>query len=544
MKAKKWLATAVALTMVGSVAAGCGKSTTPNQGGGAPTAKQELNLAFSAEPPALDNSKATASAAFTMLNAFNEGLYRLDKDGKATPGLAKELPKISADGLTYTIKLRDGLTYADGSPVKAGDFEFAWKRTLAPETKSQYAFMVAWIKGGTDYNSGKNKDANSVAVKALDDKTLEFTLEQPRAYFTELLAFPLFFPQQPDFVKKQGDKYGTDADKVLGAGPFKLEKWDHEQQLVFVKNDKYWDKDNVKLEKFSVQIVKDVNTALNLFETGAVDVTDISRDAIPKWKDKPEYTIKRELVNAYLQYNEKIPALQNKKIRQALTMGIDRQAHVDVTLGNGSVQSTGFVPNGTSDGNGGDFRKTAGDLQPKFDAAKAKQLLEEGMKEANITSFPKLKLLADDTEGAKKSLEFIIAQWKQNLGIDVLAEPVPHKLRLERSSKKDYDIVLSLWGADYNDPMTFIDMWITNGDFNETGWSNAKYDELVKAANTETDRAKRTKLLVDAEKILMDEMPIGPLYFRTKVYLVKPKVQGLLLPSYGEEWELKWVTIK
>jgi oligopeptide transport system substrate-binding protein len=197
-----------------------------------------MNIAFSAEPPALDSSKATANAAFTMINAYNEGLYRLDKDGKAQPGLAKELPKISADGLTYTITLRDGITYSDGTPVKASDFETAYKRTLDPATKAQYAFMVSWIKGGDAYNKGKGK-AEDVGVKAKDDKTLEITLEEPKAFFTELLAFPLFFPQQPDFVKKAGDKYGADADKVVGAGPFKLEKWDHEQQLVFVKNDKY-----------------------------------------------------------------------------------------------------------------------------------------------------------------------------------------------------------------------------------------------------------------------------------------------------------------
>ncbi|WP_018132025.1 peptide ABC transporter substrate-binding protein [Effusibacillus pohliae] len=542
MKAKKWLSAAVVLTMAGSVLAGCSKGG-DNAQGGTTGAKQELNIAFSAEPPALDNSKATASAAFTMINAFNEGLYRLDKDGKAQPALAKALPEISPDGKTYKITLRDGITYWDGTPVKASDFEYAWKRTLDPATKSQYAFMVAWIKGGKEYNEGKGK-AEDVQVKALDDKTLQFTLEQPKAFFTELLAFPLFFPQQPDFVKKAGDKYGTDADKVLGAGPFKLEKWDHEQQLVFVKNDKYWDAKNVKLEKVTVQIVKDTNTALNLFETGAVDLAQINRDAIPKWKDKPEYTLKKELVTQYMMYNENVPVLKNKKIRQALTMAIDRQAYVDVVLANGSQPSTGFVPNGTLDGNGNDFRKTAGDLEPKFDAAKAKQLLQEGLQELGMSSFPKLKVLADDTETAKKSLEFVIAQWKQNLGIELIAEPVPHKLRLERSTNRQYDIVVSLWGADYNDPMTFLDMWVTKGEFNECDWSNAQYDQLIKAAQTETDRAKRAKLLVDAEKILMDEMPIGPMYFRNLVYLKKTKVDGLILPVYGEEWELKWTSIK
>jgi len=556
MTFRKVLSTAMVFTLVASALAGCGSSSneTPKAGEGssAPTkaAAQELKINFSADPPALDVSKTTANAAFTMLAAISEGLVRLDKDGKATPGLAKELPKVSADGLVYTITLRDGLTWADGSPLTAKDFVYSYQRTLNAETKAQYSFFLEnWIKGAKELKAAKPEEFEAkkagLGVVAKDDKTLEITLVKPVGFFTEMLAFPTFFPQNENFVKTHGAKYGADFDKVVGAGPFTLQAWDHEQKLVLVKNPKYWDAANVKLEKVTVNVVKDPGTGVNLFETKEADLTELRAEYVKMFEGKPEFTLKKELVNAYLMFQvSKVPALGNKKIRQALAMSIDRNAFVKTILANGSVGSTGFVPSGTMDGNGSEFRKTAGDLQPKFDAAKAKELLAEGLKELNLTAMPKFKLTADDTDGAKKSLEFVLAQWKQNLGVEAIGEPVPHALRVERQHNKDYEAVIALWGADYNDPMTFLDMWITNGEFNETTWSNKAYDDLIAAADKNTNKAERAKQFVEAEKILMDEMPVAPIYFRSKVFAKRANVEGLVLPSYGQEWELKWAFIK
>ncbi|MDU0201634.1 peptide ABC transporter substrate-binding protein [Paenibacillus sp. MAH-36] len=560
MKATKWVTTAVALTLMGSVAIGCAKnegtpSASPSgdtKGTAAPASNkpQEIKINFTAEPPIMDSSKATANAAFTFISAFNEGLYRTDKDGKAVAGLAKDFPKISPDGLTYTIDIRDNANWSDGQPVKAQDFVYSFKRTLDPATKGQYSFVVAWIKGGEAVTKAKTpeevkKAQDALGVKAISDKQLQITLEKPVTFFTQMLAFGTFLPQREDFVTKAGDKYGAEADKVIGAGPFILSKWDHGQTLELVKNEKYWDAANVKITKATINIVKDSNTGLNLYETDAADLTEINRDQLKLYAGKPDNLPKPELTNSYLMYQtKKVPALANKKIRQALGMAIDRQAYVDTVLANGSVPSTGLVPGGTSDGAGGDFRKSAGDTQPKFDAAKAKELLAEGLKEAGLTALPKMKVNADDTETAKKSLEFILAQWKQNLGYEAEANPVPHALRIELSSKHDFDIVLSLWGADYNDPMTFLDMWVTGGEFDEGDYSNPEYDKLVKAAQAEVDPSKRAKNLVDAEKILMDDQGVAPLYFRTRAYLKKPNIDGLILPSFGQEWELKWASVK
>ncbi|OXM86064.1 peptide ABC transporter substrate-binding protein [Paenibacillus rigui] len=551
MKLNKLLVLATVTAMLGGVAAGCANNNPQQAGGGDNKAPaQELRINLTAEPPALDSSIATTNPAFTIMNAINEGLYRLDKDGKPQPALAKDMPKISADGLVYTITLRDGLTWADGSPLKASDFEFAYKRTLDPTTKAKYATMLAWIKGGAALTAAKPEEIEAkkaaVGVKAIDDKTLEITLERPIAFFTDQLSMPIFFPQKPDFVKAQGDKFGADADKVIGAGPFKLESWNHQQQLVMVKNDKYWDAANVKLNKVTVNVVKEASTSLNMYETNQVDLTELKGDQYAMYKDKPDLTLKKEFVTSYVMYEtKKFPAFANAKVRQALGMAIDRTALNEVVLGGSSIPSTGLIPGTVSDGNKQEFRKVAGDAQPKFDAAKAKQLLDEGLKELNMTSLPTFKLTSDDTDISKKTIEFIQAQWKQNLGVSVEGEPLPFALRVEKMQKNDFQALIALWGADYNDPMTFLDMWLSdNKSFNYMEYSNKAYDDLVKAADKETDLAKRSKMLVDAEKVLMADTPLSPLYFRTRPYAKKTNVDGLILPAMSKEWELKWTSIK
>ncbi|MBA2938604.1 hypothetical protein HZF08_09825 [Paenibacillus sp. CGMCC 1.16610] len=510
---------------------------------------QEIGINYSAEPPVLDSSIATANAAFTMINAFNEGLYRLDKEGKVQLGLAKDLPTITNNGLTYTITLRDA-KWNDGTPVKATDFVSAWKRTLDPATKAQYSFLLTWIKGGEAVTKARTADdvekaQDALGLKAIDDKTLEINLEHPISYFTSMLAFPIFFPQKADFVKEQGDQYGVDADKVMGAGPFKLVQWNHGKSLLFVKNENYWDSQNVKLNKFVVYIVKNASTALSLYESNLADISELGADYLKLYKSKPDLIKKQELTTSYLMFQEeKFPAFANTKIRKALTLGIDRELLIKTVLNNGSVPSTGLIPDGTLDGNNRSFREQAGDgAQPKFDPEKAKQLLAEGLQELGMATLPSFKLTADDTITGKMVVNFIQEQWKLNLGIDITPEPMAHANRIDKQNRHDFEADVSLWGADYNDPMTFLDMWETGSEFNEVDWSNASYNELLNSARKEFNPETRSKMLVEAEKLLMHEMPIGPLYFRNRVFVKKPNIEGAFLPAFGVEWELKWASV-
>jgi oligopeptide transport system substrate-binding protein len=564
MKVSKIFSTALVVTLLGASLAACGgknspagsaSSSTSPSGSASATAsasnsssggKTDLVMDYRADPPALDVSIAESAAAFTFLGAVSEGLYRLDKDMKPQPALAKDMPEISADHLTYTMHLRDGITWSDGTPVTAQDFVYSYQRTLDPKTKATYAFMLAWIKGGSDIQNAKT-DADVEAAKkklgvvAKDDKTLVITLDHPIPFFTSILAFLNFFPQKESFVAPLGEKSGADSDKVLGCGPFLLTSWSHDQTLVLEKNPKYWDAANVKLNKVTVNIVKDTNTGLNLYETGAADYTDIKGDQVTAYQGKPDLQIKSELVTGYVNFQfKKQPAFANLKVRQAFSLAIDRDGLVNTAMKNGSVAATGYVPNGNSDGNGQEFRKLVGDLMPKSDPAKAKQLLAEGLKEAGVASLPKMTIIGDDSEINKKIMEFITSQWQQNLGVTVEPSPMPHKNRVAKELAKDYTIVNTLWGADYNDPMTWLDMYLTGGALNTQDWSNAQYDKLVKDAQVEQDLAKRSQMLQDAEKLLMQEQAVTPLYFRSSPFVVNPKLKDLILPPYGPDFELKW----
>jgi len=553
MNIKRILSAAIAVTLAGTLLAACSSNKSnngePSSSNGGSASKQELVMNYRAEPPALDVSIAETAAAFTVLGAVSEGLYRLDKDMQPEPGLASALPEVSEDGLTYTIKLREGLQWSDGSPLTAKDFVYSFRRTLDPATKATYAFIVAWIKGGEDVMAAKTADEVKAAqeklgVEAKDDTTLVITLERPVPFFTSLLSFLTFYPQKEDFVGPLGDKSGTDANKVIGAGPFILKSWDHDQKLVLEKNDKYWDAANVKLTKVTLNIVKDNATGLNLYDSGASDFQTLNGEQYMNLKGNPELVMKPELTTGYLNFQEtKVPAFKNQKIRQAFSMAIDRQGLVDTIL-QGSVASTGFVPLGNFDGDGQEFRSVAGDAQAAFDPAKAKELLAEGMKEEGLTQFPKVSIMGDDHSTGPKVLEFLVGQWEQNLGVKVIASPMPHASRVDNELKKNYDIVSSLWGADYNDPMTWLDMFITGSALNTQDWTNAKYDELIKNAQTATDAKKRAADLLEAEKILLDDAAIAPLYFRSIPVMVKSKVQGLIQPPYGPEFELKWTSIK
>ena len=542
MNAKKWLTVGMAVTMLSSVLVGCGKEETTPTPGATTTemdATQELNLLLGDEIPTMDPSKATNAISFTLFANLNEGLVRLDDKGKAIPAMAKEW-NVSPDGLTYTFTLRDDAKWANGDPVTAHDFEYSWKRTLDPKTAAEYAFMVAWIKGGTEFNAGKGK-ADDVAVKAKDDKTLVVTLEHPIPFFVEQMAFPLFFAQNQKFAEAAGDKYGTEADQTLSNGPFKMTSWVHEQSAVLEKNDKYYDASKVKLSKVNYQIVKDTTAAVNLYESGQVDRAGLVREQVDNWKDKKEeYQVVPELTTSYVQYNQKVKALTSAKIRRAMTWAIDADAFADVVFHNGTKAATGYTPAGISNGQGGEFTSVVGDLiNRKENKAKAKAEFEAGMKELGLSEFPKLKLLVDDGDVGKKAAEFLIEQWRVNLGITVDAENVPYKLRLQRSHQHDFDIVYSTWGADYNDPMTFLDMFVSGGDFNDPSWTNPEYDAKIKSAQADTDLKKRMDTLYSAEKLLMQEMPIGPVIFRGRAFIQKPYVKNFQARIYGPDYELR-----
>lgn len=395
---KKWFGTAMAAVVMGTILTGCGSNTAS---GTADTSAQELHLTMGDDLPSADIAKATDQYSFNILSNTMEGLVRLDKDGKAVPGIATDW-EISQDGKTYTFHLRDA-KWSNGDAVTAQDFVYSWKRTLDPKTASQYAFMLQTVKGAKEFSEGQGSDSE-VGIKALNDKTVEVTLNNPTPYFLNQMAFPTFFPLDQKFVESKGDTFGTSVETALSNGPFKLTDWKHDTSVDISKNGDYWDAATVKLQKATFNVVKDTSAMANMYEAGEIDRFGLVRDLVDIYKDrKDEYSVESELTNGYLIFNPAVKGLENTKIRTALTYAVDRDMYADIIYHNGTKAATGFVPDGTSDSNGGQFRKLAGDTLTKHTEEEAKAQLTEGLKEAGMqVSDLKLKLLVDDSDLAKK----------------------------------------------------------------------------------------------------------------------------------------------
>lgn len=508
--------------------------------------EQVINLNLRADPPNLNPFTSTDMASFDVLNDVLDGLVRYDKNGEIKPGsgLAKSWD-ISSDGLTYTFHLKDGIKWSDGNPITAQDFEYSWKKVLDPKTASQYAYQFFYIQGAEEYNSG-NGTADQVGIKALDDKTLQVKLKSPAPQFLGLTAFGTYLPQEKSFVEKIGvDKLGSSPDTLVYSGPFVIKEWNHDQSVVLEKNPNYWDKDSVKLEKVNFLIIKDANTQAQNYDNGTLDQMRVPSDLMEKYKNTKEFSVKPVAGNWYIQFNDKKGIFKNVNIRKAFTLAINRKAFTEQVLKDGSIPAMSIVPPGVPGYNNEDFIKQDG--APFFkdnDVQAAKDYLNKGLKELGLTKLPTITFTADDTTGAKKASEALQQMWKQNLGADVQLKNEAFKIRIDDMNKGNFDMVLAGWSADYNDPMTFLDMWETDNGNNTAFYSNPEYDKLIDQAKVTGDLKQRNDYMIQAEKIAMDDMAIGPLYFQAYALVTKSYVKDLIVPTFGTEWELKWTYIE
>ena len=548
MKAKKVSLFLVMILALSTFLAACsGDDSTSSKGGGSTEGvEQVLNVVESSEIPSMDTTLATDSVSFNVMNNVMEGLYRLGENDEVTDGVAEGEPEVSEDGKTYTFKLRKDAKWSNGDPVTAHDFVYAWQKAVNPDTGAQYAYMMYVVENGQEINSGKKKPSE-LGVKAIDDNTLEVKLANAVPYFKSLLSFGTFMPQNQKFVEEQGDKYGLEADTTIYNGPFTLSEWKHEESFKLSKNKEYWDKDTVKLETVNFKIVKDTNTAVNLYETGKIDRVGLSAEHVDNFKDSEEFLTEPDSSVFYLEFNQENEILANTKIRKALTMAFDKEAYVDTILNNGSSAAYYIVPKQfytTQDGK--DFRDVNGDML-KTNKDEAAKLWAEGLKELGKDKV-ELELLNYDSDSAKKTGEYLKEQMESVLeGFTLTISQQPFQNKLDLQAKGDFDISFSGWGPDYQDPMTFLDMFTTGNGNNHGKFSNAKYDKLIKDASTTLldDLKARDTAMADAEKLLIEEEAvIAPIYQRGGAFLMKDKVKGLLTHSFGGDYSYKWVSIE
>lgn len=473
-----------------------------------------------------------------MLQLF-DGLTRYDENQEIKPAIAESW-QVSADGLTYTFKLRDA-KWGNSEPIKAQDFVFSWLRALAPETASEYAYQLFYVQGAEDYNSGDGKKED-VAIKALDDKTLQVVLDQPAPQFLGLTAFYTLYPVYEKSVSTGGSWF-TDPARYISNGPFKMVSWEHNQKIVLERNPDYWDAANVKLKKLEIYLIDSVDTGFNMFKTGQLDFQEeVPVQEIAAMKDNKELQIAPDTSIYFYRFNVTSKPFDDARVRKALAMVIDRKQLVDNVLMAGEKPAFAFVPFGFKDADGKDFRQNSGNLFEENLTEAQKLLAEAGYPEGK--GFPKATILFNTSENHKKIAEAIQQMWQKNLGIEISLQSTEWQVYLDREESGDYDIARAGWTPDYLDPMSFIDLFVTGGGNNYTGWGNAAYDALVDESNAGSDQKARMEAMHKAEKILMDEMPVIPVYFYTNANLIKEHVKKVIVPPFGVFADFKYAYVE
>ncbi|MGC5328062.1 peptide ABC transporter substrate-binding protein, partial [Brevibacillus sp. SYSU BS000544] len=444
-----------------------------------------LHWSINSEPPSLDPGIAVDADSFDMIYACFEGLTSYDLNGQLVNAQAESFEN-SPDFTKFTFKIRQGLQWNNGDPITANDFVYSIKRNLDPKTASEYAYQLYYIKGGEEFNAGKGK-VEDVGVKALDDHTVEFTLKSPTPFFRELTFFPTLFPLHQKTIESN-PAWAAEAKTIVSNGPFNMESWEHKKKIVFVKNPTYWDKDNVKLDRIEINMIDDNNTAFSMFENNELDwggypASTLPPDAIQKLKDEGKLMVADNPGTQSVVFNTQKPPFSNQKIRQAFAYAINRQEIIDNVLQTGVPKALGWVP--TSMG-----LKPDGYFQE--DAARAKQLLAEGMKELNLTSFPEVTYTFDSTDVNRKVGEVLQDQWRKTLGVEVKLYTAELKVYRDMRSQGNFDMIRFQWGADFNDPINFLEMFRDKtGGNNHPDWENPKFKELIDKSYQEADLDKR-----------------------------------------------------
>ncbi|WP_163653190.1 peptide ABC transporter substrate-binding protein [Listeria sp. PSOL-1] len=522
-----------------------------NKGNGS---SKEANFLETSELLTLNTTADEDFASFTAQNQVFEGLYGLNEKDEFVPAVAKAMPVISEDQKTYTIHLRSNAKWSDGSKLTAADFVYAWRRAVDPKTATGYASLFKdTVKNATEINAGK-LPATQLGVKAVDEETLKIELKKPVPYFLSLLSFETFFPQKEAFLKKQGDKYGTTASHTLYNGPFIMKEWQGNtaKSWVYAKNKNYWDKDNVKIDMIHVNVSKDINAGINLFETKEADLAPLSGEYAKRYKNRTDFKTEKDSMITYLRLNqkrdgEKTP-LANNALRHAINLAIDKDQLTKEILGDGSFAANGWIPKDFTQNpeTGADFRKDSGS-HLVYNKSKAKEYFQQAKKELNMKQIS-LELLGDDQEVTKTLFTYLKDKWEANLpGLTVNIKTMPAKAAMQLTLDGHYDMSLSSWLPDFKDPWTYSSLFLSDYYNNSMSYSSPKYDQLVKSTDTElaTKKQERYQAFIASEKVLLDEdAAIVPLYQHQTAVLQNPKLTGVRKHSFGSPYSFKYVRLK
>lgn len=552
MKKLKMLGCVGLLLALTACQTGTGNSADSNK-----AAEQKIAISSEAAISTMEPHTAGDTTSTLVMNQVYEGLYVLGKEDELELGVAAEEPAISEDETVYTFKIREDAKWSNDDPVTANDFVYAWQQVASPKSGSIHQALFFDVIKNAKEIALEGADVNTLGVKALDDKTLEITLERPTPYLKSLLSFPVLFPQNEKYIKEQGDKYATDAEHLIYNGPFKLKEWDNasSDDWTYEKNDTYWDAEKVKLTEAKVSVIKSPTTAVNLFDSNELDVVNkLSGEFIPGYVDNPDFLSIPQFVTYFLKMNsvrdgKENPALANNNIRKALAQAFDKESFVKEVLQDQSTATDQVIPPGqTIAPDGTDFTKLAAKKNNylTYDTAKAKEFWEKGKKEIGLDKI-KLEFLTDDTDSAKKAAEFFQFQLEENLdGLEVNVTQVPFTIRVDRDQTRDYDLELSGWGTDYRDPLTVMRIFTSDSTLGGVTFKSDTYDQLIQETRTThaADQEARLNDFAQAQDILVNqETVLAPIYNRSISVLANQKIKDLYWHSFGPTYSLKWAYV-
>ena len=503
--------------------------------GCSPQPRADLVFLNGAEPETLDPALITGQPEGRVANALFEGLLTFDQSVKPQPGMAESWT-VSEDGRIYTFTLREGLTWSDGTSLTARDFVESWRRTLDPATASEYAYQLHYIKNARAFNEGKSADFSQVGVSAPDEYTLRVELENPTPFFADLCAFVTLLPVPLHVIREHGDDW-IKPGRLVSNGAYVLESWRLNDRIRLRKNPRYWNADVVAMKTIDVLPVSKANTAFNLYSSGQADLM-MDKGLVPpallgEIKKRDDFHAAPFLGTYFLRFNCTKGPFADARVRRAFSMVIDKQSIVDRITRAGELAADSFVPPG------------AGGYEPfgecgERDVEEAQRLLAAAGFPGG-EGFPMVNYLYSEGELNEAIAVELQSMWRQLLGVNVQLLRQEWKVYLNSMSRLDYDIARSSWVGDYPDPNTFLDMFVTGGGNNRTGWSDPRYDQLIAAAAAaETDRPARYEILREAEKLLVcDEMPVCPLYFYVGIQLYDSKKLGGIEGNVLDEHPLK-----